>query len=178
MESEKRIPPVVAAAVNGTNDNPCSKEYADFLAAELVPWMQSTYHATNSPAQTVIGGSSLGALQSTCSAMNHPDVFGKVLSQSGSYWWKRTFGSRSMPDDVTDAEWLTRQIASRPQVPVQFPGSGLMEASEVQLEPNRRMRDALLAKGYAVKYREFNGNHNYINWRGGFADGIIALLGN
>jgi enterochelin esterase-like enzyme len=32
------------------------------------------------------------------------------------------------------------------------------------------MRDMLVAKGYAVKYREFNGNHNYINWRGGFGD--------
>jgi enterochelin esterase-like enzyme len=176
--AEKRIPPVVAVAVNGTNDNPCSNEYADFLATELVPWLQSTYHATKSPAQIVISGSSLGALQSTCSAISHPDVFGKVLSQSGAYWWKRTFGSRSMPDDVTDVEWLKRQIASRPKVPVQFfLEVGLMEASEVQLEPNRRMRDTLLAKGYAVKYQEFNGNHNYINWRGGFGDGIVALLG-
>jgi enterochelin esterase-like enzyme len=40
------------------------------------------------------------------------------------------------------------------------------------------MRDTLLAKGYSLKYREFNGNHNYINWRGGFADGLVALLGN
>ena len=58
--AEKRIPPVVAVAVNGSNDNPCSPEFANFLATELVPWMRSTYHATDNPAQTVIGGSGLG----------------------------------------------------------------------------------------------------------------------
>ena len=175
---EKRIPSVVAVAVNGSNDNPCSPEYANFLATELVPWMRSTYHATDNPTQTVIGGSSLGGLTSTCTAINHPDVFGKVLSQSGSYWWKRTFGSRSTPDNVAEAEWLTRQIAAMPQVPVQFfLEVGRMEAPDVQLEPNRNMRDALIAKGYAVHYQEFNGNHNYINWRGSFGEGLIVLLG-
>jgi enterochelin esterase family protein len=39
------------------------------------------------------------------------------------------------------------------------------------------MRDALTEKGYAVRYKEFNGNHNYINWQGGLAEGLIALLG-
>jgi enterochelin esterase family protein len=34
----------------------------------------------------------------------------------------------------------------------------------------------LLAKGYEVHYREFIGGHDYINWRGTFADGVIALL--
>jgi enterochelin esterase family protein len=54
---------------------------------------------------------------------------------------------------------------------------GQMEAAEVQLDTNRRLRDVLLAKGYKLQYREFNGNHNFINWRGGFGDGIAALLG-
>jgi enterochelin esterase family protein len=176
--AEKRIPPVVAVAVNGSNDNPCSPEFANFLATELVPWMRSTYHATDNPAQTVVGGSSLGGLTSTCTAINHPDVFGKVLSQSGSYWWKRTFGSRSMPDDLTEAEWLTRRISTLRKLDLQFfMEVGQMEAAEVQLDTNRRLRDVLVANGYKLQYREFNGNHNYINWRGGFGDGIAALLG-
>jgi enterochelin esterase-like enzyme len=42
---------------------------------------------------------------------------------------------------------------------------------------NRRLRDALKAKGYEVAYTEFDGAHEYINWQGTLADGLIALLG-
>ena len=52
-----------------------------------------------------------------------------------------------------------------------------MEGADVQLETNRRIRDTLIAKGYAVHYQEFNGNHNYINWRGSFGEGLVVLFG-
>jgi len=45
------------------------------------------------------------------------------------------------------------------------------------LKTNRRLRDVLIAKGYIVQYREFNGNHSYANWRGSFADGLVSLIG-
>jgi enterochelin esterase family protein len=168
--ADKRIPPVVAVMVGGSNaDLSCSPEYAKLLADEIVPWMQTTYNATRDPAQTVIGGASLGGLASTFAAVNHPHVFGKVLSQSGSYWW---------PDIDKDGEWLTRRVAGMPRQPVEFfMEVGRMEGADVQLNTNRRMRDALIAKGYPVQYQEFNGNHNYINWRGGFGEALIRFLG-
>lgn len=45
-----------------------------------------------------------------------------------------------------------------------------------QRAANRHMRDVLLARGYEVGYREFAGNHSYIEWRGSIADGLVALL--
>jgi hypothetical protein len=39
------------------------------------------------------------------------------------------------------------------------------------------MRDVLLAKGYEVRYQMFVGGHDYKNWRGTLADGIVALIG-
>ena len=45
------------------------------------------------------------------------------------------------------------------------------------LEPSRHMRDVLLAKGYEVHYQQFNSGHDYLNWRGTLADGLIALAG-
>lgn len=82
------------------------------------------------------------------------------------------------PDDATDGEWLTRQIQGKQRLPVRFfMEVGRMEASGIQLSTNRCMRDALVAKGYQVTYRELNGNHDYINWRGGFGDGLVDLLG-
>ena len=45
------------------------------------------------------------------------------------------------------------------------------------LESNRHMRDVLRAKGYAVDYHEFASGHDYLNWRGTLADGLVQLLG-
>jgi enterochelin esterase family protein len=39
------------------------------------------------------------------------------------------------------------------------------------------MRDVSLAKGYEVHYQQFNSGHDYLNWRGTLADGLIALAG-
>ena len=39
------------------------------------------------------------------------------------------------------------------------------------------MRDVLLAKGYEFNYQQFVGGHDYLSWRGTFADGLLALIG-
>ncbi|CAM5452935.1 enterochelin esterase [Streptomyces californicus] len=45
------------------------------------------------------------------------------------------------------------------------------------LGENRRLRNVLRARGYDVRYGEFNGGHDYACWRGGLADGLVDLLG-
>ena len=39
-----------------------------------------------------------------------------------------------------------------------------------------RMRGVLEGQGYDVTYREYQGGHDYACWRGGLADGLIAML--
>ena len=39
------------------------------------------------------------------------------------------------------------------------------------------LSELLLAKGYEVHYQQFNSGHDYLNWRGTLADGLIALVG-
>ena len=171
---QRRIPATVAVMVGSPGgqrdaEQSCTASFSDFLANELVPWMRTRYGASADSRLTVIGGSSRGGLASSCAAFQHPNVFGKALSQSGSYWWA--------PDANSGAEFLTGQFSRSPTLPLQF----FMEVGEMeisaQLDTNRRLRDVLKTKGYAVDYREFNGNHTYLDWRGSFGDGVISLIG-
>jgi enterochelin esterase-like enzyme len=52
---------------------------------------------------------------------------------------------------------------------------GTMEIPD-QRETNRRLRDVLAGRGYTLDYREFNGNHSYLNWRTDLAGRLEALM--
>ncbi len=54
---------------------------------------------------------------------------------------------------------------------------GLYDAGASMLGTKRALRDILQIKRYEVDYREFNGGHSYVNWRGSLSDGLISLLG-
>jgi len=176
------IRPVVAVVLENptpTSRNkefPCNPSFADFLAKEVVPWMRANYHVTSDAAQTYVGGSSYGGLAATYAGFHNPETFGNVISQSGSFWWK--------PDGDSEHEWLTRQFTDSAKLPVRFYlDVGLLESGPTpdngpsQVVVNRHMRDILKAKGYFVHYREFNGGHEYLNWRGTFSDALTVLMG-
>lgn len=176
-----RIPPMVAVFVANPSaearvqEMSCHPPFTEFLARELIPWVRRGYRVTADPTKTAIAGSSLGGLAAAFAAMKHPDVFGNVLSLSGSFYWK--------PPEEIEFEWLARQLATGPKLPLRFYlEAGLMEdrqrpAGPSLLASNRHLRTVLQAKGYAVEYREFNGGHSILNWRGSLADGLLALFG-
>jgi enterochelin esterase-like enzyme len=173
--AQKRIPPMVAILVGNAMGRreaelACDLPFAEFLASEMVPWMRKNYNATADPSLAIVGGSSRGGLAAAFAGFQHPEVFGNVLSQSGSYWWS--------PPEETERSWLTRQFARSQLRKVKFSiSAGLMEIPD-QLDTNRHLRDVLVAKGYSVDYAEFNGNHSYVAWRADFAERLIALIGN
>jgi enterochelin esterase family protein len=175
-----RIRPLVAVFVANpspearTRELSCHPPFAEFLARELIPWMRRGYRVTADPARTAIAGSSLGGLAAACAAWKDPDVFGNVLSLSGSfYWW---------PSGEAEPEWLARQLATGPKLPLRF----YLEAGRMEdrwrpegptlLAANRHLRTVLQAKGYAVDYREFNGGHSTVSWRGSLAEGLQKLF--
>ena len=75
-------------------------------------------------------------------------------------------------EDTGDLILSFRQSA---RLPVKF----YMEVGRFDglLQVNREMRDVLLLKGYPVIYREFDGGHDYLYWRGSLADGLMSLIG-
>jgi enterochelin esterase family protein len=198
-----KIPATVAVFVENVPhrrlvDLVASDEFADFMAKELVPWIQSHYNVTKDPKQTVITGYSAGGLASAYVARRHSEVFGNVLSQSGAFWWSfehngGVCGSRcpesggrggdGARDTMTEGNIMAKEFLASPKLPLRFYlAAGTFEfdrdggGGEI-LETTRHLRDVLLAKGYQVEYAQFVGGHDGLSWRGALADGLINLLG-
>ncbi|WP_273223513.1 alpha/beta hydrolase-fold protein [Pseudomonas sp.] len=173
------IPPTAALIIANPSDEtrpvelPPNADFARFMAQELMPWAKQQGLATDAR-QTVVAGSSYGGLASAWLGLQHPELFGNVLSLSGSYWW-------SPPN--TEDQWLARQYAASPRLPLRFylqaglfedksgsPGAGILDS-------NRQLRNVLQAKGYPVEHVEYASGHDYLQWRGSLACGLISLIG-
>lgn len=181
-----KIRPTIAVLVSNVGsrrltDLVPNPEFADFMANELVPWVRSRYNVTNDPDRTVIGGFSAGGLAAAYMGLRHSNVFGKVLSQSGAFWWAPDHYQNA--DSTTETNWMVKQYLASPRLPVMFYlEAGTFEMDQAGeggdiLEATRHLRDVLLAKGYAVHYQQFVGGHDGLSWRGTLANGLITLLG-
>jgi enterochelin esterase family protein len=179
----KKVRPLVAVFVYQTErrdrELSCSEAFADFVALELVPAVRARFRVSADPSRATVAGMSLGGLMSAYCGFRHPDVFGNVLSMSGSYqWFPGAFEGTAPPD--AEPGWLTRQFVTAPRLPLRF----YLTAGRFEhfypfslLAENRRIRDVLRARGYDVNYSEFNGGHDPVCWRGPFVDGLVALAG-
>ena len=172
--AESKTPPLVAVMVGNVNRDvelTCHQPFTDFLVRELVPWVWERWHVTHDPARVITAGQSFGGLAAAFAALKSPETIGNVLGQSTSCWWK------DKTDFDLEAEWLTQEFVRSPKVPIRFYLEvGMMETGRSEmLTRNRHFRDILDLKGYNVTYHEYNGGHDYLCWRGGLADGLIAL---
>jgi enterochelin esterase family protein len=180
----KRAPAFVAVLVDDSSsaariaDLGNSARMVEFLGKQLVPWARSNWHVTTDPQRVIVTGSSAGGLGAAYVAFMRPDLFGNVWSQSGAFW-RGAEASNDAP-----YEWLTQQVKQSTKRNLRF----YMDVGEMEDHPtlggsgpnfrdaNRRLRDALKAKGYDVTYTEVpGGNHAERWWRERLPVGIAAL---
>jgi len=184
LRSGGHAPPFVAVLVDDSAGSVRIGElgnrarFVELLGRQLIPWVRRGWNVTHDPARTIVTGSSAGGLAAANVALARPDLFGNVLAQSGAFW-RGNEGSNDAP-----YEWLTTRVASLPKRNVRFlVDVGALETirtiggrGPVFIEAVRRFRDALLAKGYAVRYDEVPGaQHAPEYWRARLPDGIVAL---
>ena len=174
------IPPVTAVLLgNGPGDARdtemnCNPTWSKSLVKEVLPWLRVQHDLTFADESITIIGDSLTGLAAACSARDYPKVFGKVISQSGSYY-------RAPAGE--EPEWLARTLASQKTLPVQFYlDIGLLETASIpsrdpsMLTANRHLRDVLLAKGNEVRLVEHFSGHEHLSWRASIADALIYML--
>jgi enterochelin esterase-like enzyme len=179
MIAGKAIPPVVVAFVHtqGTRDDDLqpNDKYQQFLAQDLVPWIRKRYRVSQDPRLNVVAGSSFGGLAAAYTAFVHPEIFGNVLSQSGSYWWSPTYLQDVSPSP--NAGWMVKKFAESAPKPLRFYMSvGLWEGSGM-LSGNRILHSVLRGKKNEVIYSEVVSGHNYLNFQSTLPEGLVALLG-
>jgi len=180
-----KIPPMVAVMIDDSSgavrlgDLANQPNFVKFLSTELIPWVRGQYNVTRDPHRTIITGSSAGGLAAAYAALLHPELFGKVLSQSGAFW-RGYAASNSAP-----YEWLTAQYAAQPRRDIRFfVDVGSRETNHaagsgpVFIEAVRRFRDVLRAKGYALTYAEVPGGvHAPETWVKRLPVGLETLAG-
>ena len=177
---EKEIPPIVTIFIESKNNRfkmlSCNDDFGRFIANEIMPWAKSNYNISDKAKDTIIAGVSLGGLTAAYLGINYPDTFGKVLSQSGSFWWSP---NKSTKDDYEEPVWMAKLIMEKEKLDLKFYlEAGILENFIVgsMRKVSINMRDALLEKGYTLKYSEFKGGHDYLSWGETLANGLVYLI--
>ncbi len=165
--ADGRIKPVAAVFVSQINrmvELEPNEAFTQFITSELLPHVRQKYNTSSDPARNVVMGSSHGGLAANALAIARPDLFGGVISQSASLWWR--------PPNDTAPEYFARLIARAPKKPIRFyleVGSFEIDRTRGgqpgQVDVSRHFRDVLVAKGYDVTYSEYPGGHEYQSWR-------------
>lgn len=138
-----------------------------YLLDELLPWLAKEYGVSTDPADTLLIGQSLGGLAAINAGLQAADRIGLVLAQSSSLWW--THGALS-------GEAIFAAVPENAQTATRFwLEAGALETGLV--EGNRRLFAEMTAHRYQVKFREYQGGHDFACWRGGLAEGLVSLLG-
>jgi len=170
--AQKRIRPIAMALVQNAKqarmvEYGCSDIPLAFLLEIILPLAKQNLDLLDvekHPGAYGVLGASMGGLMALYTGLRLPQVFGKVLSQSGAFelWGHETVTMnmvRHMPKpeidiwmDVGKLEWL--------------------------LPCNQVMHALLREKGYRLTYREFSGGHNYTSWRNDIWRGLELLFGN
>jgi enterochelin esterase family protein len=172
-----QIPPVIALMVDNLerSELQCQPDFAAYIAEQVIPWLQSLYPVTTDPRHTIALGSSLGGLAAVFLAYCYSSVFGSVFSQTGWFRWQ--------PADDPEHNWLARQLAVVPKLPLEFwlqvgnlETAQMLDGGPSQLQANRHMRDTLRSKGYSVTYQEYSGGHDASSLEFPLAQGLMTIF--
>ncbi len=157
---EKKIKPVIAVFIDPrtspepgafnrrANEYPINKNFADFVANELVPRIDSNYHTRKSPDARLILGTSLGGINSAFFGVYRNDVFHLIGINSPAFWYKPEIFSM-----YENSQNLILKI---------FMSTGTINDTQPGAQ---RMKNIFDAKGYPAFYIEVPEGHSWGNWR-------------
>ena len=173
LTHEGKLPPAVYVLIDvidtahRSRELPCNPDFWLAVQDELIPQVKSMAPFSDRADHTVVAGQSFGGLSSLYAGLNWPQRFGCILSQSGSYWWPH----RGAQQDGL----LIEQLKA---------GEKTARGLRIVLEAGRneplilRANQAILAELHTqqpVFWRQVDGGHDALCWRGGLTQGLMTL---
>ena len=173
LTHEGKLPPAVYVLIDvidtahRSRELPCNPDFWLAVQDELLPQVKSMAPFSDRADHTVVAGQSFGGLSSLYAGLNWPQRFGCILSQSGSYWWPH----RGAQQDGL----LIEQLKA---------GDKTARGLRIVLEAGRneplilRANQAILAELHTqqpVFWRQVDGGHDALCWRGGLTQGLMTL---
>ena len=155
MIQRNEIPPILMVLLGPMAPGPASAQPVDYpsvIQTEIVPAVEAKYRTRTDAASRGVLGESSGGLIAIGLAGRFSDAFGRCAAQS------TTFAAD------TNFESLVGMEKSDVRIHMDV---GTYETSVGKadvLAENRRLRDFLVSKGFAVEYREVHEGHNWGNW--------------
>jgi enterochelin esterase family protein len=148
--------------------------HAAYLAEELVPTLEAELPLTGTPTGRALMGASLGAVASLSTAMRYPDVFGRLLLQSGSFAFSDIGDHDRGPVFDPIADMVNRyRAAPTPVAERVFVSCGMYESL---IYENRSLVPLLEKTGMSVRYVESRDGHNWEAWRDRLRGGLSFLF--
>jgi enterochelin esterase-like enzyme len=143
--------------------------YRKFLLEEVLPAVEARIKCDG---RRVAWGASLGGLLSSHLAWERPDLFQKVVAQSGAFLFSPDMDKTN---PFAGGEWLREKVLTEDIPSLQWHlDCGTLEWL---LASNENLADALRGRGAQVGFRTRSAGHNWINWRNGLFDGLRFALG-
>jgi enterochelin esterase family protein len=148
-----------------------SAAYARALAHELLPALP-----TPADRRLRVGmGASLGALAMLHAHRRHPDTFGALFLQSGSFFRPDTDPQeRRFPRYARVSRFVGQVLRGQGSEPI--PVTISCGLGEENLANNRVVAEALSEQGYDVRVAEFRDAHTWVGWRDAWDPWLPDLL--
>lgn len=173
LTRDGKLPPAVYVLIDAidtehrSRELPCNPDFWLAVQEELLPRVKTITSFSDRADRTVVAGQSFGGLSSLYAGLNWPQRFGCILSQSGSYWWPH----RGAQQDGL----LIEQLKA---------GEKTARGLRIVLEAGRneplifRANQAIFAELHTqqpIFWRQVDGGHDALCWRGGLTQGLMTL---
>jgi enterochelin esterase-like enzyme len=173
------LPPLRAALVAPVDRNDtysASAAYARTLAWDVLPALAGVAPGPRRRRMRVGMGASLGALAMLHAHRRHPELFGALFLQSGSFFRARTDRQESgFPRFDRISRFVGRVLRAADDVePIEV--TMTCGAAEENLSNNRAVARALCGQGYEVRFHENRDAHTWTGWRDTYDPWLLDLL--
>jgi enterochelin esterase-like enzyme len=172
-----RLPPHRLALLDAPDRDEwysASARYARALAVDVL----AAVRAAVAVDRRVVGiGASLGALAMLHAQLRHPDAFGALFLQSGSYFHPRFDAHESGFPRYGRIVRFVRATLRDTVPPAAQPLAVTMTCgrSEENVRNNRLMAEALIGHGHAVRLHETGDLHDHTAWRDALEPHLTSL---